>query len=98
LAQMNSELATAQIISAGQVSTDRIGIGTRVAFTHVDTGQRVEMTFLGPWDADHAKGIYNYKAPLSQSLMGKRIGDQVQFEHDAASGTFTIAEIQNALN
>jgi len=98
LAQMNSEVAMAQIISSGQVSTDQIGIGTRVAFIHVDTGQRVEMTFLGPWDADHTKGIYNYKAPLSQTLMGKKIGDEVFFEHDAAKGTFKIAEIQNALS
>lgn len=97
LAQMNAEVAMAQIIESGQVSTDRIGIGTRVAFQHTSTGERVEMTFLGPWDADHTKGIYNYKAPLSQTLMGKGIGEEIPFEHDAAQGTFRIAEIHNAL-
>lgn len=97
LAQMNSELAMAQLISAGEVETSQIGIGTQVVFVHVDKGQRLEMTFMGPWDADPSKGWINYKAPLSQSLMGKKIGDEVSFEHDGASGIFRVTEIHNAL-
>jgi transcription elongation GreA/GreB family factor len=97
LGQMNSELAMAQVITAGEVSTAQIGIGTRVLFIHVGTGQRLEMTFMGPWDADPTKGWINYKAPLSQTLMGKKAGDEVPFEHDGASGTFKVSEIHNAL-
>ena len=63
----------------------------------VGTGQRLEMTFMGPWDANPSKGWINYKAPLSQTLMGKKVGDEVAFEHDGASGTFKVTEIHNAL-
>lgn len=97
LGQMNSELAMAQVITSGEVSAAQIGIGTQVLFIHVTTGQKLEMTFMGPWDADPAKGWINYKAPLCQTLMGKKVGDEVPFEHDGASGTFKVSEIHNAL-
>jgi transcription elongation factor GreA len=97
LAQMNSELALAKTLTPGDVPTDRVGIGTRIVFQHVDDGERYEMTIVGAWDADHERNWFNYKAPLSQGVLGKRIGDTVEFHHDAAAGTYRIAELHNAL-
>lgn len=98
LAQMNAEVAMAKVIAAEEVSTDRVGIGTRVVFVRQVDNQRYEMTFVGPWEADAGKGLYNYKAPLCQKLMGKRVGDVVDFDHLGAVGTYTIAEIHNGLS
>jgi transcription elongation factor GreA len=97
LAQMNSEVSMAQVISSRDVPTDRIGIGSRVVFRRVNDGESYQIVFVGPWDADSSKVWINYKAPLAQSVMGKRVGDVIQFDHTGAVGEYEVVELHNAL-
>ena len=55
------------------------------------------MTFLGPLDADPENGIYNYRAPLSAQLMGRRIGDRTTLALDGRERVFEVAQISNGL-
>ena len=98
LAQMNAELAMARVMTSADVPTDHVGVGTRVVFERTADGGRYEMSFVGPWEADHTKNWFNYKAPLSQEIMGKKVGDIVRFDHSAATGEFRIIELHNALS
>ena len=98
LAQMNSELTMAKVISKEDVPTDHIGIGTRVMLRRVSDGEAYEMTLVGPWEADGAKGRYNYHAPFAQEVLGKRPGEMVEFNHSGAVGTYEIVELHNALD
>ena len=97
LLQMNNEMNMAQVIQPDDVPTNGVGVGTRVVFRKVDDGSTYELSFLGPWDADMSRGTINYKSPLAQGLMGKRVGEMVEFEHSGAKGTYTIVELRNAL-
>jgi len=97
LAQMNAEVAKAKVIAPEDVPTDHIGVGTRVLFRSVSNGQDVDMSFVGPWEADIANGLYNYQAPLAQRLMGKRVGDIVRLDHSGAEGEYEIVALHNAL-
>ena len=60
-------------------------------------GEHYEMTFAGPWEAGAGKGWFNYQAPLSQSLMGKRVGEVVEFDHSGVVGPHEIESVHNAL-
>jgi transcription elongation GreA/GreB family factor len=97
LAQMNAEMAMAVPISPSDVPTNHVGIGTRVVMRRVTDGQIYRITFLGPWEADGNAGIVNYKAPLAQEVLGRRVGEFVEFNHTNAVGTYEIVELQNAL-
>ena len=97
LAQMNAEVARAQVLNPEEVPTDQIGVGTRVVFRRLADGERYEMTFAGPWEASAEKGWFNYQAPLSQSLMGKRAGEVVDFDHSGVVGPHAIESVHNAL-
>ena len=97
LLQMNTEMAMARVIAPAEVSTAQIGVGTHAIFRRVTDGATYELAFVGPWDADPAKGWINYKSPLAQQLMGKSVGDPVEFDHTAASGSYKIVEVRNAL-
>lgn len=97
LAQMNDEVARAKVLDPAEISTDFVGPGSRVKFRRVVDGHELTMTFLGPWEADVTRGWYNYLAPLSQSVMGKRAGDRVTFDTSDASGEYEIVSIHNAL-
>ncbi len=78
LAQMHEQMAKAQPIDPDGVPDDHVGIGSRVTFKNSKTGEQIEMTFLGPFDADVDHGIYNYKAPFSQDLMSSRVGRKIE--------------------
>ncbi|MFQ5413208.1 MAG: GreA/GreB family elongation factor, partial [Phycisphaerae bacterium] len=97
LAQMNAELEIAEILAPEDVPTDHIGVGTRVRMRRVGDGAAYELCFLGPWEADGDRGIVNYRAPLAQRVLGKVVGDLVEFDHTAASGTYEIVSLHNAL-
>ncbi|MHC4697555.1 MAG: GreA/GreB family elongation factor, partial [Planctomycetota bacterium] len=97
LAQMNDEVQRAEIISPADVPTDHIGIGTKAVFERVSDKERFEMSFVGSWEADAENGSFNYKAPLPQRLMGKCIGDVVEFDLADAAGDYKLVELLNAL-
>lgn len=98
LAQMNAELEMAKVIGSDDVPTDEIGVGTRAVFQRVSDGRRYELTFVGPWEADIERGLINYRAPLAQKLMGRRIGDVVDFDHGSEAGAYRVVELHNGLH
>ncbi len=98
LAQMNAELSMARVMTPGDVPTDHVGVGTRVVFERTSDSERYEMSFVGPWEADHEKNWFNYKAPIAQEIMGRHIGDVVHFDHTTAKGDYRIIELHNALS
>jgi transcription elongation GreA/GreB family factor len=98
LAQMNHDLAIAQEIDASQVPTNHIGIGSRVTLRDISDGTSRVMTFLGSFDTDVENGIYNYRAPLSKQLMGRRVGDRTTLTLDERERVLEVARIANALS
>lgn len=97
LAQMNTELAMAKVVAPPDVTLNHVSFGTRVLFERVGDGDQYEMTFVGPWEADHSRGLFNYLAPLAQAILGKSIGDIVEFEHAETRGQYRIKAIHNGL-
>ncbi len=97
LAQMNTEMAIARILAPADVPLDHVAVGTRVEFRRLDDNAAYEMTFLGPWEADHSKGWFNYLAPMAQGILGKRVGDPVEFDHGDTRGEYRITEIHNGI-
>jgi transcription elongation factor GreB len=66
-------------------SVEQVRFLSRVEVENVDTAERVSYTLVGPDESDPARGLLSYLSPLGRALMGKRLGDDVEFE--APSGT-----------
>lgn len=96
VASIQSELSRARLLTANDIATDAVHIGTKVTLSGPE-GQRRELTILGPWEADVEKGIYNYRAPLCQKLKGLRTGDTVVLDLDGTERPYRIEAIVNAL-
>jgi transcription elongation GreA/GreB family factor len=97
LAQMNSDLSLAVEIDPHRVPTDHVGVGSRVVLRRIDGAAERRLTFLGPFDSDVERGILNYRAPVSQKLMGLRTGDRVRLLLDDAEAEYEVAAIENGL-
>ena len=42
--------------------------------------RRIKYTILGAWDGDPENNILSYLTPLGQSILGKKVGDEVQID------------------
>lgn len=95
--RIQNELAIGRLLTATDISTDEVNIGTRVTLQSEDGTSRRELVILGPWEADVDKGIYNYRAPMCMKLRGLRVGDTVELDLDSGQKRYRIEAIANAL-
>lgn len=98
VAAVNDELSRARTLTLYDVPSDYVGIGSRVTLRRTADGQERAMTFLGPFETDVDQGVYSYLAPVSQKLMGARVGDRVTLVVDGADTEFEITALANALS
>ncbi len=80
--RIEKELQIAKVIDASLSESDYVNVGTRVTVRDLVADIEEIYTFLGIWDSDPEAGILSYKAPLSQSFMGRKVGDTVEYELD----------------
>ena len=97
LAVINDELSRARVLEPLDVRTDVVGIGARVTLRNIVDGRQRVMTFLGPFETDIEQGIFSYLAPVSQKIMGCRVGDRMTLTADGQDTTLEVATITSAL-
>ena len=80
--------SSAQLVaSAGKPET--VGFGTRVTIQRED-GRSQVFAIVGEDEADPAKGLISYTAPLARALMGKAMGDSAE----APGGEVEITKVE----
>jgi transcription elongation factor GreA len=78
LKELSEQFNHARIITPADVSTDYVGIGSKVTLKRKSGGE-VTYTILGQWDADVEKNILSRQSKLAQTLIGKEIGNSFEF-------------------
>ena len=48
---------------------------------------------VGEWEADPALAKISHQSPLGQALIGKKVGDKVEFKAPAGKVTYTVVKI-----
>jgi transcription elongation GreA/GreB family factor len=97
MSQLTKEMDMARLLTPEEVPTDRVGIGCRVIAEHTETGERQELTILGPWEANHEQNVFNYRTPLAQAILGTPVGETADVEFFDPPGTYRIVEVASAM-
>src|SRR5206468_1397329 len=79
-AELETQLVQARGTDFANPRTDVATIGTVVRSTDLETNQPEHFAILGAWDSDPEKGVVSYLSPVAQSLLNRKVGDQVEFE------------------
>jgi transcription elongation GreA/GreB family factor len=79
-AELEGQLDRARGTDFANARTDVVSIGTVVNVVNLATNQAERFTVLGAWDSDPDKGLVSYLSPVAQSLLNRKIGDEVEFE------------------
>ncbi len=78
--QLERDLDLARPSYFDDAPADRVGIGSCVTVTELPAGKTATYYILGAWDTSPQRGIISYRAPVSQALMEKKVGDEVDVE------------------
>jgi transcription elongation GreA/GreB family factor len=92
--ELESQLIRARGTDFANAATDTVGIGTRVKVTESGTQHTETFTILGAWDSEPEKGIVTYLTPIAQSLLNRKVGEEVEFELAGAKKHFRIEAIE----
>jgi transcription elongation GreA/GreB family factor len=78
--ELEVQLVRARGTDFANPRTDVVGIGTVVLATDLEANKTETFTILGAWDFDAEKGIISYLTPVGQALLGRKVGEAVEFE------------------
>lgn len=92
LKSLSEQINRARIITKDDISTKEVGVGAKVDLVGKN-GTTTTYTILGPWDADPERNILSVQSKLAESMIGKKVGDTVQFRDEE----FKIAKLQSYL-
>lgn len=70
-------LEHARVIDKSRLSTDRIGLLSRVEITNLGNNRQMTYTLVNSHEANLQEGKISIKSPIGQALLGKEAGDTV---------------------
>ena len=79
LRTLSEQFNRARILTESDIAADVVGVGAVIDLLDGD-GKQSTYTLLGPWEADPDKHILSFQSKLAQSLMGKKVGDEVSIK------------------
>ena len=92
-AELQGELMRAKATDFTEAPVDSIGIGSVVELKDIGSGDQVTYTILGAWDSDPENNILSYLTPLGQSLLGKKIEDEVQIDVEGNDQVLVVESV-----
>jgi transcription elongation factor GreA len=91
--ELEEQLVRARGTDFANVRTDTVNVGTVVQVTDLLNPHTETYTLLGAWDTDLDQNVISYLTPMAQALLGKKVGDEVEYEMDGVKKRYRIDSI-----
>ncbi len=92
---IESKLSSSEVIDITKLNVSgKIVFGSTVTVFDLDKEKNNKYKIVGEDEANIDKGLISYKAPLSRSLIGKSIDDEVELLVGDEKHSFQIIDIQ----
>jgi len=91
---VEARLSRAQVIEPTRLSGDRVVFGATVLLEDLDSDEQVVYQIVGTEEADPKQGRISYTSPLARALIGKLVGDFVQFKAPGGIREYDILEVR----
>lgn len=93
IAEIERNLAEAEVIDPSRLKLDRIAFGATVKMLDADTEEEKTYTIVGSVEADVSRGYISIDSPIARSLLGKEEGDAITVTTPRGAREFEILEI-----
>lgn len=92
-AELEGQLVRARGSDFANPRTDVVSVGTQVAVTEAGTAHQEAFAIFGAWDFDAEKHIISYLSPIAQSMLNRKVGEEIEFELDGHKSRYRIDSI-----
>lgn len=86
-------LQNAHIVQEDEISTDYVGIGSKVTVLDMDTDDEWEFTLVGSVEADPTEDRISNESPVGEALVDKKVGDAIEVEVPEGTVKYKITKI-----
>lgn len=93
IAQVENMIRNAVIIENDEETSDIVQLGKKVKFIELPDGEEEEYQIVGSAEADPFEGRISNDSPMAQSLIGKKVGDQVTVQTPGGEIDVKIVEV-----
>lgn len=91
--ELEAVVSRAQIIDPTEIKGDIIRFGATVSVVDVDTDKENSYQIVGDYEADINNNKISLSSPLAKALIGKEVGDEVEYIAPGGKKTFEILEV-----
>ncbi len=93
---LEEKLRGATVIDSDTVSTDTVGVGTKVTIQDMERGEVVQYAIVGSAEADPTDHKLSNESPVGRAIMGRKPGDKVTVAVPQGSKKFKVLAIERA--
>jgi transcription elongation factor GreA len=78
IAELESIIRRARILSMDEIPTDEVGLGSVVKLKDLDSDESWEFRLVGSYEADPEEGRISIESPLGSSLVGHKLRQNLE--------------------
>ena len=93
---LEERLRSAIVIDSDAVSTDKVGVGTKVTLQDMQAGDVVQYFIVGSAEADPSTLKLSNESPVGRAIIGHKPGDKVTVVVPRGSKKFKVLAIEKA--
>ena len=93
---LEERLRSAIVIDSDSISTDTVGVGTKVTLQDMQAGDVVQYSIVGSAEADPASLKLSNESPVGRAIIGHKPGDKVTVIVPRGSKKFKVLAIEKA--
>jgi transcription elongation factor GreA len=93
---LEERLRSAIIIDSDAISTDTVGVGTKVTLQEMKSGDVVQYSIVGSAEADPSARKLSNESPVGSAIIGHKPGDKVKVNVPQGSKTYKVLAIEKA--
>ena len=93
IVQLENTLRNASVIDESDISSDVVGIGSRVTVYDYDFEEEVTYSIVGSTEADPMNFKISNESPVGSALLGHNVDDEVVVQVPIGMSKFKILEI-----
>lgn len=93
IADIDDRLSRAMVIDPATLSGDKVVFGATVELLD-ENDKKIVYQIVGETEADAKVGRISYSSPLGRALIGRSVGDEVEFSAPSGDRYFEIAKVE----
>jgi transcription elongation factor GreA len=91
--ELETKIATAEIIDTSKLPKDRVVFGSKFVVCNTETDEETSYQIVGVDESDISSGLISIASPLAKALIGKKPGDTAVFRSPAGEKEYEVLKI-----